>query len=75
MKWTGHVELMERKRDTYRLFVRNPEGKRTFGRPRRRLVYNIKIDLGEIGWGSMDWIDLAQDGAQCRALVNKVMNL
>jgi hypothetical protein len=45
------------------------------GRPRRRWVDNAKMNLGEIGWGGMDWIDLAQDSDQWRALVNTVMNL
>jgi hypothetical protein len=49
--------------------------KRPLGRPRRRWVDNIKIDLREIGWDGMDWIDLAQDRNQWRALVNTVMNL
>jgi hypothetical protein len=47
---------------------------RPLGRPRRRLVDNIKMDLGEIGWDSVDWIDLAQDRDQWRALVKAVMN-
>jgi hypothetical protein len=51
------------------------EGKRSLGRPRRRWVDNIKIDLREIGWDGMDWIDLAQDRDQLRAFVNTVMNL
>jgi hypothetical protein len=51
------------------------EGKRPLGRPRRRWADSIKIDLREIGWGGMDWIDLAQDREQWRALVNTVMNL
>jgi uncharacterized protein YebE (UPF0316 family) len=50
------------------------ERKIPLGRPRRRLVDNIKIDLREIGWGVMDWIDLAQDGDQWMALVNTIMN-
>jgi hypothetical protein len=45
------------------------------GRPRRRWVHSIKMDLREIGWDGMDWIDLAQDRDQWRALVNTVMNL
>jgi hypothetical protein len=52
-----------------------PEGKRSLGRPRRRWEENIKTDLREIGCGGMDWIDLAQDRGQQRALVNTVMNL
>jgi hypothetical protein len=55
--------------------VRGPEGKRPRGKPRRRWVSNIKMDLREIGWGAMDWIDLAQDRDQWRTLVNTLMNL
>jgi hypothetical protein len=55
--------------------VGKPEGKRPLGRPRRRWENYIKMDLRGIGWGSMDWIDLAQDRDQWRALVNTVMNL
>jgi hypothetical protein len=52
-----------------------PEGKRPLGRPRRRCVDNIKIDLREIGCNGVDWMDMAQDRDQWRALVNTVMNL
>jgi hypothetical protein len=52
-----------------------PKGKRPLGRPRRRWVDNIKIDLRVIEWDGLDWIDLAQDRDQWRALVNTVMNL
>jgi hypothetical protein len=52
-----------------------PEGKRPIGRPRRRWVYNIKINLREIGWVEVGWIELAWDRDQLRALVNTVMNL
>jgi hypothetical protein len=55
--------------------VGKPEGKRPLGRPRRRWVDNIKMDLREIGWYGVDGIELAQDRDQWRALVNKVMNL
>jgi hypothetical protein len=55
--------------------VGNPEGKRPLGRPRHRWVTNIKIDLRETGWNGMDWINLAHDRDQGRALVNMVMNL
>jgi hypothetical protein len=48
-------------RNAYRILVGNPEGKRPLGRPRRRWEVNIKMGLREIGWGGMDWIDLAQD--------------
>jgi hypothetical protein len=62
-------------RNAYRIVVRKPEGKRPLGRRRRRWVDNIKIDLREIGWNDVDWIDLAQDRDQWRALANTVMNL
>jgi hypothetical protein len=52
-----------------------PKGKRPLGRLRRRCLENIKIDLREIGWDIVDWIDLAQDRDQWRTLVNTVMNL
>jgi hypothetical protein len=52
-----------------------PGGKRPLGRPRRRWVDSIKMDLREIGWNGVDWIDLAQDRDKWRALVNTVMNL
>jgi hypothetical protein len=63
------------KRNAYRILVRNPEGKRPLGRPRRRWVNNSKIDLREIGWNGTDWIGLAQDMHKWWALVNMVMNL
>jgi hypothetical protein len=66
---------MGEKRNAYRILVGNPEGKRPLGRPRRRWVNNIKIYLREIGWAGGDWIDLAQDRDQWRALVRAVMNL
>jgi hypothetical protein len=66
---------MEEKRNAYRILEGKPEGKRSLGRPRRRFVDNIKMDLREIGWDDMDWIDLAQDRGQWRALVKTVLNL
>jgi hypothetical protein len=57
------------------ILVGKPEGKRPLGRPRRRWVDSIKMDLGEIGWDGTDLIELAQDRDQWRALVNTVMNL
>jgi hypothetical protein len=63
------------KRNAYRILVGKPERKRQMGRPRRRWVENIKMDLREIGWDGMDLIDLAQDRNQWMALVNIVMNL
>jgi hypothetical protein len=62
-------------RNAYSILVGKPEGKRPLERPRRRRMENIKIDLGEIGWDGRDWIELAQDRDQWRALVNTVMNL
>jgi hypothetical protein len=59
----------------YRKLVGTPEGKRPLGRPRRRYVDNIKMNLREMGWCVMDWIGLAQNRDQWGALVNKVMNL
>jgi hypothetical protein len=61
--------------NAYKILVGKPEGKRPLGRPRCRWVDNIKMDLREIGWGGMDWIDLAQDRDRWRALVNTVINL
>jgi hypothetical protein len=61
--------------NAYRLLVRKPEGKRPLGRPRWRWADNIRMDLGEIGWGGVDWIGLAQDRDKWRALVNSVLKL
>jgi hypothetical protein len=58
-----------------RILMGKPEGKRPLGRPRRRWVDNIKTDVREIGWDATDWIDVAQDRDQWRAIVNTVMNL
>jgi hypothetical protein len=63
------------KRNLYRLLVGKPEGKRPLGRPRRRWIDNIKMELLEIVLGGVDWIGLAQDRYRWRALVNSVMNL
>jgi hypothetical protein len=57
------------------LMVGKPQGKRPLGRPRCRWVDNIKMDLGEKGWGGRDWINLAQNRNRWRALVNSVLNL
>jgi hypothetical protein len=62
-------------RNAHRILAGKPKGKRPLGRPKRRWMDNMKIDLREIGWDFMDWIDLAQDRDQWRALVNTVMNL
>jgi hypothetical protein len=65
---------MEEKRDAYRILMTKPEGRIPLGRPRRKWVNNINVNLREIGWDNMDWIDLARDRDQCRALVNTEMN-
>jgi hypothetical protein len=66
---------MGEKRNVYRLLVGKPEGKRSLGRPRRRWIDNIKVDLLEIGLSVVYWIGLAQDRYRWRAFVNSVMNL
>jgi hypothetical protein len=63
------------KRNAYSLLVGNPDGKRPLGRPRRRWVDNIKMDLGEVGWGDVYWISLGKDRNRWRAVVNSVLNL
>jgi hypothetical protein len=75
MRWAGNVARMGEKRNAFRLLVGKPEGKRPLGRPRPRRVNNISMDLGEVGWGDVDWIDLAKDRNRWRALVNSVLNL
>jgi hypothetical protein len=69
MRWAWHVARMGEKRKVYRILMRNPEGKRPLGIPRRRR------DFGKIGWDGMDWTDLAQDRDQWRSLVITVMNI
>jgi hypothetical protein len=66
---------MGEKRNAYRILVGNPEGNGQLGRPRRRWMDNIKMDPREIRWDGGDWMDLAQDRDQWRALVNTVMKL
>jgi hypothetical protein len=63
------------KRNACRILVGKPEGKRPLGRPRCRWVDNIKIDLRDVGWDGVNWIDLTQERDQWRALVDTVMNL
>jgi hypothetical protein len=75
MRWAGHVARIGKKRNVYRLLVGKPEGKRPLGRPRRRWVDNIRMNLGEVGWGGVDWIGVAQDRNRWRAVVNSVLNL
>jgi len=75
MRWAGHVARMAKERGVYKVLLGKPEGKRPLGRPRRRWVDNIRIDLQEVGCGYMDWFGLAQDRDRWRTLVSAVMNL
>jgi hypothetical protein len=61
IRWAGHVARMGEGRGAYRILVGRPEGRSPLGRPTRRWVDNIKMDLQEVGWEGMDWIDMAQD--------------
>jgi hypothetical protein len=62
-------------REIYSILLEKPEGKRPLGIPRRRWEDVIRVDLTEIGWGGVKWIQLAQDGDRRRTIVNMVMNL
>jgi hypothetical protein len=75
LRWAGHVARMGEERKLYRVWVGKPEGKRPLGRQRRRWEDGITMDLRKIGWGSVEWIQLAQDRDQWQALVNTAMNL
>jgi hypothetical protein len=75
MRCAGHIARMEKKINAYRILVGKPEGKRPLGRSRLSWVDNIKMDLNEIGWDGMDWMDMAQDRDKWRAHVNTVMYL
>jgi hypothetical protein len=75
MRWAGHVACMGEERKVCRVLVGKPEGKRPVGRPRCRWEDEIRMDLRDIGWEGVEWIQLAQDRGQWRAVVNAVMNL
>ena len=75
MRWAGHVACMGEDRGVYRVLVGKPEGRRPLGRPRRRWLYNIRMDLQEVGCGYMGWIGLAQDRDGWRMLLSAVRNL
>jgi len=74
MRWEGQVARMGES-SAYRVSVVNPEGKRPLGRPRRGWEDNTNVTLQEVGFGGMEWTDLAQDTNGWRALVNAIMNL
>ena len=75
MRWAGHVACMGEETGAYRVLVGKPDGKRPLGRPSRRWVDNIRMDLQEVGCGFVDWIGLARDRDRWRTLVSAVMNL
>jgi hypothetical protein len=75
MRWAGHVARMGEDIKVYKVLVGKPEGKRPLGRPRRRWKDGIRMDLREIGLGSVDWIRLAQERDRWRAVVSAEMNL
>jgi hypothetical protein len=74
MRWAEHIAHMDETRNACRILVGKPEGKGPLGKLRSRWVDTIKIDLRELGWGGMDWINLALDSDEWRALVNTGMN-
>ena len=75
MRWLGHVARMGEGRGVYRVLVGKSKVKRPLGRPRRRWEDNINLDLQEMEYGVMDWIELAQDRDSWRVLVNAVIYL
>jgi len=75
MRWAGHVARMGEERGVHRILLGKSEGRKSTGRPRRRWVDNVRMDLQEVGCGYMDWIGLAQDRDRWRTLVSAVMNL
>jgi len=75
MRWDGHVACMGEMNEAYRVMVGKLEGKRPLRRPSRRWEDNIKMDLQEVGWRGMDWIDLVQDRNRWGAPVKAVMTV
>jgi hypothetical protein len=74
IRCAGHVARIGEKRNACRILVGKPEGNRPLGRPRRKWVDNIKMDLRETGWHGIDWINVAQNREKWKALVNCVPN-
>ena len=75
MRWARHVARMGERGAVYRVLVGKTEGKRPFGKPRRRWEGSVRTDLQEVGCGGGDWVELVQDRDRWRALVSAVMNL
>ncbi|KAJ4431551.1 hypothetical protein ANN_20150 [Periplaneta americana] len=75
LRWVGHEARMGESRNAYRVLVGRPEGKKSLGRPRRRWEDNIKMDLREVEYDDIDWINIAQDRDRWRAYVRAAMNL
>jgi hypothetical protein len=75
MRWVGHVARMGEKKNAYRFLVEKPEGNRTLRRPRRKWIYNINMDLSEIGLRGVEWLGLAQDRYSWIALVIAAITL
>jgi hypothetical protein len=75
MRWAGHVAHVGEERKVYKVLVGKPKGRRPLGRPSHRWEDGVRMDLREIGLGCVDWIRLAQDRDQWRAVVSAVMNL
>jgi len=75
MRWAGHVARVGESRIVYRVLVGKSEEKRPLESPKRKWEDNIKMDLQEVGFEGMDWIDVAQDRDRWRALLNALMNL
>ena len=73
MRWAGHVARLGKRRGVYKVLVWKPEEKKPLGRPRHRWEDNIEMDLQEVEFAGMDWIELTQDRDSWRALVNAVM--
>jgi hypothetical protein len=71
----GPCSTNEEKRNANRLLIGKPDGKGPLGRPRRRWVDNIRMDLGKVGWGDVDWIGLSKDRNRWRSFVNSVLDL